>query len=141
MFKCAACETSIGPRIKPIFETVLQRDKNYHNEYHVEDEFGVRTKREVDSFGREIVREIKLCEADAVQYFNHPVVERVVLTAKPKLKFQEIIVPTFTTPLVGLAVEAVKRRLDHQTKRAHADCVVVIQGVKEFIDRNKKFVI
>lgn len=142
MFNCYQCGKTIGPRIKP--QTIITdvRTTQYHNEFFVEDELGNRELRKVDSVGREIVHEIKVCDADAAFLLGLEYTEPTPkpVTVKHPPRNQELVAKPFTTALIAVAVHNALDKLGHESKRAKADGMLVVPLIKRFTDANPKFI-
>jgi hypothetical protein len=139
VFNCAICKETSAPGVKPATSVTGIRKVEYHNEYVVEDEWGNKEKREVDSVGTEIVHEEKICPQCAaraydVQAPNKPSVER-----SGAHSFQEKPADPMRVTLIACAVHSALDRLNHDSKRAVKDCEVVVPAVKRFTDHNPKF--
>lgn len=140
MFNCAVCREAIGPRIKPINIVTEVASKEYHNEFFTEDELGNRELHKVDSVGKEIMTEIKICQKDAEILFGEKFPEPKLLTSKPSVRNQELQAATFKTALAAVVVHNALERLNHRSKRAKADGMLVVPMIKSFVDANPKFI-
>ena len=138
MFKCDICKAVVGPYIKPITNIAATRRVTYHNVFFVEDEWGNREKREVDSVGTEIVATTKSCASCAqvdTDVPAHPV-NRTLVMGKA---FQEPMVKRFEPALIVTAFSNAMDRTYHKSKRAMRDAQTALSLVKFFADNNKKF--
>lgn len=141
MFNCAICKETSAPGVKPATAVTSIRKVEYHNEYIVEDEWGNKEKREVDSVGTEIVHEEKICPECAARAYkvdlqasSKPSVERSGVRS-----FQEKLADPMRVTLIACAVHSALDRLNHDSKRAQKDCEIVVPAVKRFTDHNPKF--
>lgn len=142
MFKCAVCESTFGPGVKPHRIVVGERHQAYHNEYFREDEYGIRHKHEVDSTGTEIVREVLVCDFDAQQHYGI-VVPPSKPPKEPTSKFEEKLADKLPNTLINIVVHNALERTSHAeegNKRARRDAQVAIPLVKFFVDQNPNFV-
>jgi hypothetical protein len=135
VFRCSLCKESIGQRIKPTRVVTMTRAVEYHNEYEVEDEWGNKQLKQVDSQGHEIVSEAILCPEDAEKNgIIAPTQARVRSSAH---SFDETLAPPMHSKFVAFAVHSTLERLGHESKRAKRDCAVAVPGIKQFVDLNK----
>ncbi len=140
MFRCEKCEVIIGPRVKPVHVVVNTRAANYHNEYYVEDEYGNREKREIDSIGHEIVTELKICNACAEANGIQTEAGASGATVRsPKSKFEEKLAPPVPNTLANVMIHNAITRVNQKTKRSQDDSRIAIPIVKFFTDTNKNF--
>lgn len=136
VFNCAACKQSIGPKISPIKAVSGTRTKEYHNEYFVEDEWGNKEKKEVDSVGTEITGERLVCPTCA--QLDVPAAKPITVVGG---SFREKPADTFTQKLISVAIQNMLERLTHQSKRAKRDAEATVPNIKRFVDDNKELVI
>ena len=136
MFNCTVCNKSIGPKVKPIHVVTGRRPVEYHNEYFVEDEWGNKEKREVDSRGTEITGEVLVCAACAGE-------EVPALPARFRIgshSFREKDAEPLRPLFIAHVVQNMLKRLDHDSKRAKRDTEVAIPNIKRFVDTNPKLI-
>jgi hypothetical protein len=141
VFTCAVCKENIGPRIKPVHVVQGTRPAEYHNVYKVEDEWGNLIEKSVDSIGTEIVGEALVCPDDAKEHYNIEVITYGGTQESKGNGFQEKLVSRFRTPMITNIVYNALERVGHASKRATADSMVAVPGIKAFVDLNPKFIL
>ena len=138
MFECSVCVKFIGPRVKPVIVPSGTRAVSYHNEFFVEDEYGNKEKREVDSVGTEILGESKVCpECAALQGLS---ASPRFATRTSHAKFEERMADPLRPMLAAVVVHNALDRVNQDQKRAQADSQVAVPLVKFFVDNNPKLV-
>lgn len=101
---------------------------------------GNREKKEVDSFGEEITGEALVCVRDAREHYGIEEPAPASIEIVGGKVFEEKLAEPIKSRVINSIVHNALARTEHDTKRAKADCTVVIPGIKAFIDRNKGFV-
>jgi hypothetical protein len=136
VFNCGVCSEAVAPKVKANRIVVMTRGAQYHNVYFREDEWGNRTRHEVDSQGTEIVKELLACDRCAGEPIrNTPSVERV-----GRQRFEEKSAPGIEVKLIAAVVQNMLDRMEHKSKRAQRDTAATIPGIKEYVDAHKDFV-
>jgi hypothetical protein len=107
----------------------------------VEDEWGNKEKREVDSDGTEITGERLVCADDAKKHYG---IEggsnrNIPLRIPGNHSFQEKQAETFTQPLFASAGYAALDRLEQGSVRGKRDGEAAVPVIKAFLDRNKGY--
>jgi hypothetical protein len=140
VFVCAVCKENIGPYVKPIKVITSTREVSYHNEYFVEDEWGNKEKREVDSRGTEITGEILVCPTDAKEYYGIEQPPGNSVEHRGGRGFQEKLADPLQVKLIANVVHTALDRVRQKSKRAAQDSMVAVPLVKQFTDENKGLV-
>src|SRR4051812_47333344 len=130
----------IGPRVKPVRVPTGQRAVSYHNEYFVEDEWGNAVPKQVDSIGQEITAEVNVCPDDAREHYGIEAPARSSVEVVGGKSYKEKLAEPMRVKLVSAVVHSALDRVNHDSVRAKADCMIVVPGIKSFVDDNPKFV-
>jgi hypothetical protein len=141
MFTCSVCLKTIGPNIKPIRVITGIRLTSYHNEYFIEDEWGNRQKREVDSNGSEITGEDFVCPADGLQLgadVPNQKKSNVIPILLGKPVFQEPLAPALRCKLIAVVANVALDQANrtNSSKRTKQAIAVSIPLIKWFADNN-----
>jgi hypothetical protein len=108
---------------------------SYHNEFEREDEYGNKQTIKVDSLGTEITGEELACAKCVGGQ------ELTKTTPSVEVRgtgwFQEKLADRFKVKLIASAVERVKDRLSHQSKRAGRDVEITVPELKKYLDEHK----
>ena len=129
------CSTVVGPSISGNKVVTGTRYQAYHNEFYVEDEWGNKELKKVDSVGTEITGEQLVCnqcagvEGEAKQ----------LSIPFAKWGFQEEPADSLHVKLAAVMGYNALDRLGHKSPRAKRDVAVSIPILKQFVDLNKDF--
>jgi hypothetical protein len=136
MFICQICNNGVPPAVKANRVVVMTRPAAYHNVFYREDEWGNKTRHEVDSQGTEIAIEVLACDPCA----GEPVRPGSSVERRSRLLFEEKAAPPLQVKLIASVIQSMLDRMEHKSKRAARDTAFVIPNVKEYVDEHKGFV-
>jgi len=134
VFRCEVCSIVVGPKVKANKVVNGIRHVEYHNEFYVEDEYGVKELKKVDSIGTEITGETLACDRCAGVE-----VQPEGATVLWKSQYQEKVAEPLHVKLAAVTGCKAIARASHKGTRAKRDIALAIPIVKKFIDENKDF--